>query len=136
MHAGRVVGAAVPARELPGHERHPARPTHRLGISAGEKHPLAGDSVDVRRVEEGVACEARAGVGHVIHEDEHDVGPAGRGLGGMGRGQECEQKNGGNREDAVCGHHCFSAFAARASTSAIVKRMLTIEGFSWGPRLA
>ena len=82
MHPGNVVGAPVPARELPGHDRGAARAAHGLAVGAEEDHALPRDPVHVRRLQHRIAGDARTRVGHIVDEDEDDVGSR---LGGCGR---------------------------------------------------
>ena len=75
-----VVVEAVLVGVLAGEDRGSARPTDRVGDQAAiEPHPLAGEPVDVRRLEEvpRLAVGRQRLAGQIVGEDEEDIGGEG-----------------------------------------------------------
>ena len=75
----RQMRSHVHARwRLAGEHRRPCRRTNRRRrVGAGEAHPLTGESIDVRRLDEWVTLAGQVHPAEVVRHDEQNVRPPG-----------------------------------------------------------
>lgn len=93
-----ATGAQRPATSEQGGTR---RSTERVHIETIEAHASGGEFVDVRRPQVRVPMNRKVPVTLIIADDEEDVGSLPGRLGGVQRGERCEQQGGEEYEDVV-----------------------------------
>ena len=95
IHVGDARAEVVAA----GHQRRPRRRADRADVELREFRGLAGERVDLRRLDVRVAVASHIAVAQIVDEEQDDVRSADRlrRLGGMERGQR-GQRNGSEQQ--------------------------------------
>ena len=99
---------------MPRHHRRAARRAHGIEhIELLEIRALAGEPVEVRRLQPRMPVADKIAPAPVVGEDEDDVGLCVGGVGGVQRGQRSQQQGGEGREHSCCHDFAFSGGGAK-----------------------